>query len=109
MINDNDVRQAAIEYLRHGWKVVPVPFKEKAPKVSRWQQLRLTEDQVPHYIPEPSNVGVLLGEPSGGIVDIDVDAPEAQRVAAMILPPTDCIFGHGSALQSRASRSFHPS
>jgi hypothetical protein len=100
MNNDSTVRQAAIEYIRDGWKVVPVPFKEKGPKISGWPNLYLTADQVPHYFPEPSNIGVLLGEPSGGIVDIDLDAPEAQRVAAMLLPATDCVFGHGSASQS---------
>ena len=79
---------------------MPVPFKEKGPRTPQWQHLRLTADQVPHYFPEPSNIGVLLGEPSGGIVDIDLDAPEAQRVAPMILPATDCVFGHGNASQS---------
>jgi len=108
MINDNAVRQAANEYVRHGWKVVPVLVKEKAPKVSQWQNLRLTEEQVPHFFPEPSNVGILLGEPSGGIVDIDVDSPEARRVVPIGLPPTDCIFGHGSAPKSHFIYEVNP-
>jgi hypothetical protein len=41
------------------------------------------------------NVGVLLGAPSGGLIDIDLDCPEALRLAAKFLPATRC-FGRRS-------------
>src|SRR3712207_7059016 len=33
-------------------------------------------------------VGILLGDPSGGLVDVDLDAKEAGKVAGRFLPPT---------------------
>ena len=34
-----------------------------------------------------------LGKPSGGLIDIDLDAPEAVKVAAQFLPATDMVHG----------------
>ena len=39
------------------------------------------------------NVGVLLGEPSGWLVCVDLDCPEAVEKAAEYLPATDCVTG----------------
>jgi hypothetical protein len=38
-------------------------------------------------------VGVILGEPSGGLVDVDLDCAEAVELAGSYLPPTGSIFG----------------
>lgn len=83
----------AVAYVRRGWRVVPVPFKEKKPRLAGWQKLRLAgSDLLNHFANEKMNIGVLLGEPSG-IIDVDLDAPEATWLAADLLPPTDAIFG----------------
>jgi hypothetical protein len=42
------------------------------------------------------NVGCLLGEASGGIVDIDLDCVESIRAAEVLLPPTPCRWGRAS-------------
>src|SRR5215212_4647470 len=84
-------------YAAEGWSVIPIPYKEKAPKLKGWQNLRLTEETVAeHFNGRPQNVGVLLGEPSGGLVDADLDCAEAVRLAPDFLPPTGAIFGRKS-------------
>ncbi len=84
----------ACYYRRRGWAPIPVPHQQKAPTLDDWQRLRLEEADLPqHFNGGPQNVGVLLGEPSQQLVDIDLDAPEACALAATFLPPTDCRFG----------------
>ena len=94
-------REAAEYYLSRGWAVIPVPFREKAPTLKRWPDLRLTKDDLPRYFDEhPQNIGVLLGEPSGGLIDVDLDSPEALTLASRFLPPTECGFGRASTPES---------
>ncbi len=52
----------------------------------------------------PHNIGILTGEPSGGLVDVDCDAPEARAAAAELLPPTGMISGR---LSSPASHYWY--
>jgi hypothetical protein len=93
----SDVLQAAQGYLARGWRVVPVPGGTKAPRLPGWQDLRLTPDDLPHHFGrEPVNTGVLMGEPSGGLVDVDIDCDEALRLADRLLPATGAVFGRPS-------------
>jgi putative DNA primase/helicase len=90
----------ALEYIGRGWAVVPVPFKSKRPAGGAWQNLRITEaDARQWFNGEAQNVGVLLGEASGGLADIDLDCIEAVRVAPYFLPRTLC-FGRTSKQRS---------
>ncbi len=82
--------------LRHGIYPVPIPRGEKAPRLKRWQTLRITPDTVERYFNGDTNVGVLLGEPSGGLVDIDLDCAEAITLAPLLLPNTGWVFGRRS-------------
>jgi len=68
----------------------------------KWQALRITADQVDLYFPpgHPSNIGLLLGEPSGRLVDVDLDCGEATILAPAILPPTGMIHGRESRPKS---------
>jgi hypothetical protein len=51
--------------------------------------LRVTGEDLPRYFPSGhENIGLLLGDPSGGLVDVDLDAPEAVAAAPVFLPPT---------------------
>jgi Bifunctional DNA primase/polymerase, N-terminal len=82
------VIDAARTYLARGWYSIPVPFRGKAPTITGWQDLRLDEAQLSVYFNgAPSNIGVLLGLPSGGLVDIDLDCREAIMLADRFLPP----------------------
>lgn len=85
---------AALIYLQRGWFVVPVPFRSKNPGLKGWQQLRLTAETAPQYFSgQAQNVGLLLGEPSGWLIDIDLDHQRAVELAPEYLPPTPAIFG----------------
>jgi hypothetical protein len=86
-------------YLRRGWAPISVPFRSKNPARARWQALRLTEEDLAAAFPGgPQNIGVLLGAPSSGLADIDLDVPLARLLAERCLPRTDASFGRTSAL-----------
>jgi hypothetical protein len=85
--------QAATEYVQRGWQVVPVPFGRKGPILNSWQKLRLAEADLPVHFKAASNIGVLLGEPSGGLVDVDADCPEAVAALDSFLPATPMVHG----------------
>ena len=55
------------------WRFVPINRGEKGPRSKDWQKKHYTLDQVPQH----SNVGVILGPASGGILAIDFDGPWA--------------------------------
>jgi hypothetical protein len=71
--------ERAIDYTaRRGWRVIPIPFRSKNPGFEGWQRLFLDVDDLPRYFSDqPKNIGFLCGEPSGNVVDVDVDCPEA--------------------------------
>ncbi len=81
--------RAAERYVGQGFAVVPVPHGKKGPNLEGWEGLRLTPDELPEYFNgKPQNIGLVLGRPSGGLVDVDLDVPEAAMIAGRFLPPT---------------------
>jgi putative DNA primase/helicase len=94
------VLEAARAYLARGWAVVPIQTGSKRPVGRAWQNMRLIEEQLPEHFAGDSNVGVLLGAPSGGLIDIDLDAPQAAYLAPRFLPSTAAIFGRASKEES---------
>jgi putative DNA primase/helicase len=100
---------AARDYLARGWRPLPLPARAKAPRTRGWQHLRLTEAELAeHFGRTPGNIGVLLGEPSGGLVDVDLDSPEALALAERLLPPTASRFGRPSKPGSHRLYVAHP-
>ena len=84
----------ATDYLRRGWQPLPVPHRSKNPNFSNWQNFTLTETELPnHFNGKPQNIGVLLGSKSNGLIDIDLDSPEAVKIADFFLPETEAVFG----------------
>lgn len=83
---------AARLYISRGWQPIPIPPRQKNPNRDGWQKERVSLTDLPRFLGQP-NIGVLLGEPSGGLVDIDLDHPEAVRLAPEFLPPTPAVFG----------------
>ena len=81
-------RRAAAALISRGVAVIPVPAGEKNPGRPGWEALRITEEEIPNYWTNGQNVGLLCGEPSGGRVDVDLDADEAVKIAGRFLPPT---------------------
>jgi len=87
-----DAREAAREYIARGWAVIDVPLRAKAPTRRDWQHAQLTADDV-----DPGgNIGLVLGEPSAGLVDVDVDCTEALAAAPYLLPETGMCHGRPS-------------
>ena len=78
----------AHRYIDWGFAPVPVQFKGKACKIKNWPDLRSSHDDVAELFQPPCNIGIVLGAPSGGLVDIDLDTSEAIALAPLILPRT---------------------
>lgn len=74
--------EAALDYARRGWSVIPVAAREKRPAVEweQYQHERASEEQIHHWWQEnPAyNVGVVLGAVSGLVV-VDVDSAKAAK------------------------------
>lgn len=87
-MSTEEARRAAVGYIRRGVAPIPVPAGEKNPNRPDWQNERISEQEVPKRWTTGQNVGVLCGEPSGGLVDVDLDSAEAVAVAGRFLPPT---------------------
>jgi hypothetical protein len=117
-----DARSAAGHYLRLRRIPVPIPRTGgcKAPVLDRWPDLRPSDEDLDTLFPSDQalNIGLLLGEPSGGLIDIDLDAPEAVAIGRLLLPPTGWISGRRSKPRShwwyivndppdKASEEFH--
>jgi len=98
---------AAREYVQRGFAVVPVPHGKKAPCIDGWQNLRLTENDLPEHFSNGANIGLILGAPSGHLIDVDLDAPEAIGVADYFLPPTELV--HGRPCKPRSHRWYRGS
>jgi hypothetical protein len=93
--------QIALGYIDRGWSPIPVPFKQKKPCISAWQKKRITREIAGQYFNStPQNIGVILGQASGGLTDIDLDCSEAIGLVSYFLPRTDAIFGRASKRNS---------
>jgi hypothetical protein len=55
--------------------------------------LRLEDADLAQHFNGTGNIGLLLGEPSGWLVDVDLDCEEAVVLAAQYLPPTGAVSG----------------
>jgi hypothetical protein len=87
-------------YIRRRWPPVPIPEGKKGPRISGWQNLRIAEVDAPRYFNVKCNIGIILGEASGGLTDIDLDCLEAPDIAPKVLPWTAAIFGRAGKPRS---------
>ncbi len=91
----------AKDYSLRGWQPIPIAHRSKNPNLSGWQKLSLTENDLPiHFNGKPQNIGVHLGAKSNGLTDIDLDSPEAVKIADYFLPQTEAVFGRASKPRS---------
>jgi hypothetical protein len=88
------LREAVKEYIGRGWEPIPIPQGRKDPPPKGWQDLHIGPQDIPKFFPTGGeNVAVKLGKPSGGLVDVDLDDPQAVALAKEFLPTTNSIFG----------------
>lgn len=83
---------AVRSYLKDGWAVIPIPSLEKGPRIANWQDTRFVLED----FTEGQNIGIALGDPSNGLVDVDLDCIEAIKIAPKVLPQTGRIHGRPS-------------
>lgn len=91
---------AAQRYLRRGWMPVYVPPGVKGPRQPGWEKQRLAEGDLPAHFSRPGNIGIVLGEASNRLVDVDLDCPEAVELADQYLSSTPSVTGRPSAQRS---------
>jgi hypothetical protein len=99
---------AAREYLKRGWRPVPIPLGEKGPRIPGWVNLVLSEADLAGYFQSGGNIGIILGGASCEVCDVDLDAPEALVVADFFLPETSFVFGRASKPRSHRFFLAHP-
>jgi putative DNA primase/helicase len=81
-----NVLQAAQAYTRAG--ICVTPLIGKSPTLKEWQDRRLEEEELSFEFLSNRNVGALLGDPSNGLIDVDLDQHQAVRAANLLLPET---------------------
>jgi hypothetical protein len=87
----------ALGYIERGWNPVPIPYRTKGPNGNGWQTRIITAETAErHFDGNAANIGIILGPTSAGLTDVDLDCPEAIRLAPAVLPPTLAKFGRPS-------------
>jgi hypothetical protein len=100
-MNTSPIHDAALDYLARGWQPIPIAYRSKNPGRDEWEKERWTVADVPRlFNGKPQNIGVLLGEPSAWLVDVDLDHPKAVEIGATVLPQTTTIFGRAGKPRS---------
>lgn len=84
---------AAVDYAGRGWNVIPLPYRSKGPDFDGWQETTFLAEELPTRFGQQCNIGIVLGDKSNGLVDVDLDCSEAVVLADHFLPSTDSIFG----------------
>ena len=85
----------AVAAFQRGYIPVPIMAGSKRPYGTDWQRTHWQSSEEVEAAFEQwhddgiPGVGLLLGEPSGGLVDIDLDHPLALRLRAALLPKTE--------------------
>jgi DNA polymerase-1 len=86
------------EYIARGFAPLPVLRGQKRSVIPNWTEYQADPADLTAF--DRMNVGLLLGRRSGGLVDVDLDTPEAVRAAALLLPLTGMVSGRASSPRS---------
>ena len=107
-VRRSDVVNAAVDVYLNGFTPLPVLAGAKRPSISTWQRVRWPEPPTPQGAEEvrqrfeeyadggATNLGVSLGEPSGDLIDVDIDHPAATRLRHYFLPRTAARHGRAT-------------
>lgn len=108
------VVEAALDAYRRGLTPLPIPRHSKGPTMSGWTKLRWPDPETDTGEGEAAvrqafeeytaggstNLGVLLGEASGDLIDVDLDHPAAARLKSYLLPYTAAVHGRETSRKS---------
>lgn len=84
----SSIIDAAHAALSRGYQPVPIRKGSKAPAGAGWAHRKVRSEDVPDEFSDVESLGLLLGSVSNGLVDVDLDHPDAWRLRDMFLPPT---------------------
>ena len=101
-------RQARI-CLNRGWGIVAIRRGQKRPVIKGWPTSKLSLNELQDAFAADDGIGVILGDVSGGLVDVDVDAEEGLTAAGIFLPETDRGHGRKSKIVSHRLYLVNPS
>jgi hypothetical protein len=91
----------ALDLIARGIAPVPVKPGKKNPDITGWPSLVITAENAHQYFNGADlNVGAIWGPRSGNRCDVDLDCPEAIKLAPYFLPPTGSIYGRASKRRS---------
>ncbi|GBD17674.1 DNA polymerase I [bacterium HR27] len=104
-VSATTLRDVLFEYTRRGWRPLLLEPGSKQTFERGWSSDPPDLDALLTRLDGRLwNVGLLLGPMSNGLVDLDLDCPEALTLADSFLPPTDAVFGRSS--KPRAHRLY---
>src|SRR5262245_9159029 len=87
-------------YIDQGYAPIPIPLGEKNPNKRGWQKLRVGRGEVEKYFAGAGNIGLVTGNASSGLIDVDLDSSETVDLASAFLPHTDLISGRSGKPRS---------
>lgn len=96
----NPTVEAAIHAFEQGWSPIPIIKGEKRPVHSDWTNTRYKTRNELEAAFSDCNIGLLLGDNSNGLIDIDLDSYHARKLADGFLPATRMIHGRESSAKS---------
>lgn len=106
--HEHNSTSTAVEAVAEGYAPIPIQNGSKRPYGGSWQSTRWNErpeEELRAHFDEAreagaGDIGLLLGTPSGGLVDIDFDHPLAMRLRDILIPPTAMETGRAGRARS---------
>lgn len=106
--HEHNSTTTALEAVAEGYSPLPIQGGSKRPYGGGWQHQRWseqTEAEVREHFDAAreagaGDIGLLLGAPSGGLVDIDFDHPLSLRLRDILIPPTAMETGRAGRARS---------
>jgi hypothetical protein len=84
----NPMLEAAKRYQLAGYFPIPIHPNTKVPSEANWSEPRPQWQHLDRVFMQGANIGILLGKASGGLVDVDLDCPQALALADALLVDT---------------------
>lgn len=104
--HQREVLDAALRYHRRGWRVLAVEYRTKGPRRRGWEKGILQDEaSIEAAFSRRMALGVLQGQPSDNVADVDLDVKEATAVADLLLPATATFGRPGKPRSHRVFRT----